>query len=804
MPGVYEKQCRGPRYDHMVTVAECCNSFMKNKQWKEAFNVVSQPLLTLCNDFELIEEFFYSGIFECCCELLTVRGLMSKGTEDEQDLGSLNLIIEQFSLLSSLQIQSYDEEIGEISMLIYFLTERHRYYIDIHWKSHELTYMGLFLKSHFTYLISIIEDKSKNFSESPSLLLITLKNIDITIRGFPPHRITPSTLEVLIDQSTWDTLSFSVNHVISSIFEISAKILDIKEGNYEVLKVYIQCLNVLYRIISFIPIIGTSPALQYHIVPSVYHIGIQRLLLSQYAGSVITRCACSNCEKYRKIQKLCRTKEDMMIVKSIPLIQRLVPTFNENNGLNILCKALNCIQGTISSDNFLSKDKQTSFVLSEMSNVQIFINMLMFTSWQITFDKLKLIIAQLMQMIPRSTKTLESNSSNNSCFIKRVITNSSENSINESSLNILKCNDREYLCTNNNLISTDKSNNKSNTKEFAVYNGAERDENSIRFLQSGQSRCCETSPKNNEVSLAENPKNSTKFDKEFIEILTCTDDTKYIINGITSILLQQVNFPIYSNGNDIKVIQNILELICPTYELILRKLLINWNTITEEIDNLSLSTNSITKLLEELKLILSLSIPLYLKHIIQKNISTTSDSKSKNIKKSIILYEAIESALSQFLNFFNDLFKRSCQAILTNMANGVEVSEYELENLYNIGIQLIGCFAIITDVPSYNWTTVTRRRFLASPYYEICGWMGSEQHKLNDFWAKIFSKDRCVFFKEVSQIIQLRAERAAAISSIQHVDFSLKEWNKISNFDAETDDEFESSIDAQLDMLEIE
>ncbi|KAJ1610773.1 hypothetical protein OIY81_1949 [Cryptosporidium canis] len=730
MTGVYEKQCRGARFDYMVSTVENCRDLLGGKNYKESYSLICELLLSLCNDRELVEEFFYSGAFEFCCEFLRIKGdsdmrIMNRDTPDVQEIEIPSLIVEQFSLLSSFTLQSFDEDIGEISMLIFFLTERHRYYVDVNWKSNELKYMGIFLQSHFQFLYSAIKSLNNlEKSEGISILLLTLKNIEVAIRSFPAHRIVPNMVKVLTENSTWEIISQLSETIISNTLELVFEQKEkSKNDNVNILMQFRECTLMLIQILTYFPTIGTSAGINRHIIPSFQQIGLQKLFLTQSNSMVSIRCSCRYCENCRKIQKICTKREELIIKESIPLLQELVEVFMRNNALDMLSNLITSIQNI---DNNCLIDETPSG--NYFGYQKTFINMIPFIQKAFDTDQLNKVVVTLMQIMPKSTKILANDlltttlESNKTCFTIMAISNSE---IEASDLNL-----------------GDQANSKS------------------------------------------------------IEIITLTEQTKSIVGCLTGIILQSYDFPLKNNEN--AQLSGILEIICPTFELLLRKCIIEWEKQIEIIINNRFTNEQMIMILSEINTLLNLLLPIYLKYLRQKN------SNSKNLNK--LAFQYLQKKLSSILSMLSECFLSLCQIFITESSSDkslkdnskastqVKVSQEQKDILYSIGFSLMSSLSIISDVSTYSWTCVSRRRYLPSPHFKVCGWISSNQFKFIDLWKRIFVTERCIVIKELSQITTLISERSSALNSKDIITRSLK-------FSSEDNDQYDAFLEDTDDEI---
>ncbi|KAH8740105.1 hypothetical protein FG386_001766 [Cryptosporidium ryanae] len=730
MPGVYEKQCRGPRFDYMVSIVEKCRDEKNRKNYASSYKIISELLFSICNDYELIEEFFYSGAFQCCCELLSIKGIseMNSGADNvlnDQEMEIPRLIIEQFSLISTFTIQSFDEEIGEISLLVYFLTERHRYYVDVNWKSHELEYISTFLQSHFKFLYCAINSFNKYQSnEGPSLLLMTLKNIEVVIRSCPGHRVVPNMIKVLADSSTWGIMTLLSEMITSNIVDI---VSEKKDDSSSQITQFRECAIVLIQIIAHIPIIGVNKGLNKYLIPSLTQIGLQKLLLSQNNGDVYIRCSCKYCENCRKIQKICTKKDELIIQETIPLFQTLFESFMKNEALNIIINLISSLQKTedYSTLNEDIIDKIFGYKKTYLIMLQHIIKTL-------DSDNFSKVMISLMKIFPKYTK---------------------------------------FKCESSVIENYSESMNRSFIK--------------LRISKQVY---------NEEASLSK----IDHVSEEIFEIISLSDNAKLIASCITSIILHKFDFPINYNSN----LSQILEIICPTFELIIKKLIVEWEKKSELLRSIVFSFEQIITILSETKTFLILLVPIYIRYLFNKK--SVNEIKSKNS------FNFIRKGISDVLNLFTDLFQTCCQMTITQSIKSeseVKISKVssfidmdKKDTIYSIGSSLISCLAIISDVSTYNWTCVSRRRYIPSPHFEICGWIASNQYKFMDHWKNIFLLDRCICIKELSQIITLISERSSGLNSRKNITennlyFSKEFLDQCETYFEETDEEINIESD---------
>ncbi|KAF7458396.1 Armadillo-type fold containing protein [Cryptosporidium felis] len=728
MTGVYEKQCKGARFDYMVSTVNKCRELVKQKNYKESYSKICELLLSLCNDRELVEEFFYSGAFELCCEFLTIKGendmKRSKEASDYQDIEIPSLIIEQFSLLSSFTLQSFDEEIGEISLLIFFLAERHRYYVDVNWKSRELRYMGIFLHSHFQFLYSAIKFYSDfERDEGPSLLLLTLKNIEVAIRGFPAHRIVPNMAKVLTENLTWELIELVSEMIISNTIELISELKGKTLTNHtRVLSQFRECAQTLIQIITYLPTIGTSSGINKLISPSLTQIGLQKLLLTQNNGIVGNRCSCKYCENCRKIQKVCTQRDELIIKETAPFLRELIEVFIRNNALDILSNLITCIQN-IDNNCLINNITPNNY----FSYQKTFVNMMPFIQKSLDTDLLNKSIVILMQIMPKLTKI-------------------NENSNSESSIeSILSC-----------------------------------------FKKVSISEPTELNPVKIKIGNMNN-----------IEIVTLSDQAKSIVHCLSSIILHSLHYPLKNTGN--VQLSGALEIVCPTFELLLRKYIVEWEKYSEIIFGIKFTSDQLVIIMSEVSTLLALIIPVYIKYLKQK-----SSNSIKGSQKST--FQFIQKGLSNILSVFSEFFLTLSQMFITdskldklssenvNKLVRSQIPQEKRDTIYSIGTTLISCLSIVSDVSTYSWTCISRRRYLPSPHYKICGWISSNQYKFTDLWKQIFTSERCIFVKELSQIITIISERSSALNSKYLIFNDSKKTSELDQIETTIEDTDEEVI----------
>jgi hypothetical protein len=188
MPGAYTKHMEGERYDRLCETVKECHQLLNERNegnTKDVQYLVTR-LLVLVMDYskKTIEEFVYAGGFTLFFRLIKERS-------ENVSIGSITGVLRFFSILLVQQVDPYDENLGVLPMLTYFLCERHTHSVDIEWNQHELTLMMQFLDS----LIQIITAKTDaHIQQSDKLTCLHL--MSNVLKSYPPHRVVNSAIYV--------------------------------------------------------------------------------------------------------------------------------------------------------------------------------------------------------------------------------------------------------------------------------------------------------------------------------------------------------------------------------------------------------------------------------------------------------------------------------------------------------------------------------------------------------------------------------------------------------------------------------
>eukprot|EP00921_Rhytidocystis_pertsovi_P010308 GHVQ01016593.1.p1 GENE.GHVQ01016593.1~~GHVQ01016593.1.p1 ORF type:complete len:353 (+),score=71.23 GHVQ01016593.1:642-1700(+) len=147
MPGAYEKRMSGPRFERMVERVQQCREMMKTPSQHHQLITVQLPLLTIevGNDKRSVEEFCYAEGLDVLCDVLRMR-------RTTPSLGDVGGVIQELSGMLCKEMNPFDDDLGYLPLLVYFLSERHKYYVDINWMPGELRFMKMWIESHLAVL----------------------------------------------------------------------------------------------------------------------------------------------------------------------------------------------------------------------------------------------------------------------------------------------------------------------------------------------------------------------------------------------------------------------------------------------------------------------------------------------------------------------------------------------------------------------------------------------------------------------------------------------------------------------------
>ncbi|XP_053992728.1 uncharacterized protein LOC128883897 [Hylaeus volcanicus] len=306
MTGAYTKHMEGERYDRLCETVKECHRLLNEKSVENTRDVqyLVTRLLILVMDYskKTIEEFVYAGGFTLFFRLVKERS-------ENPFIGSISGILRFFSILLVQQVDPYDENLGVLPMLTYFLCERHTHSVDIEWNHHELTLMMQFLDS----ILQIVTAKA-NANVEQSDILTCLHLMSSALKSYPPHRVVNSAIFV-----------FSVERC-KKFFTALEEFTELWKNPKHTLLLG----EILFSICSF----GLGPSISADLPISVLMLNIQSCLLPQL------RCPCTQCEFLRRIQRAARERDELGVTKAAESRKQLCFALIQADIMRLLMKLL--------------------------------------------------------------------------------------------------------------------------------------------------------------------------------------------------------------------------------------------------------------------------------------------------------------------------------------------------------------------------------------------------------------------------------------------------------------------------------
>ncbi|KAL8430323.1 hypothetical protein ACSSS7_005991 [Eimeria intestinalis] len=337
-------------------------------------------------EIEVAEVFFECGIHSLFCNVVERADPSVHPAVFEQ-------ILRVYEVYQLIEVDPFDDDMGLVSLLNFFLSERHSYYVDIHWRENELSYMQEFISS-FLKLVSFRANQVEPFSgvstqsTASESSLTDAPNHNKTIEStshlsaeaarllhaclwtFPPHRVVSrmalSFSRVKCAELLRAFSFFSIGNENVSLLEV--KLLQEKTWEFKgiLLQVYpfknsrdAQLMHLLQQVetVAAIAFFGVGPALTRKAV---------RAALSWSCSSFACRderCPCSSCEFHRRLLKLLRCRDELGVQSSTEAKRQICFSLVRANVTGFLDQALRATPTANTSTDFLGGPSGSSTLL---------------------------------------------------------------------------------------------------------------------------------------------------------------------------------------------------------------------------------------------------------------------------------------------------------------------------------------------------------------------------------------------------------------------------------------------------------
>ncbi|PHJ22457.1 hypothetical protein CSUI_003692 [Cystoisospora suis] len=258
---------------------------------------------------EVAEVFFVGGLHTVLCDLLELAC-------QHPEIGDVMPILNEYQRLLLTEIDPFDDDIGCVPLLVYFLSERHHFYVDIHWQHQELTLMQKFLSALLSLLktqqgasaatkspasrtsgdATVLREQDGSSSatavaEQPEQTRVAaVKLLCRTLFSYPPHRVV-SRMAAVFDPLRCRTL---VDAIVGA-----STLWDTPKG-----------LNHIAQTTASIAIFGIGAPLVSALVPaSLLWVASTNLIRE-------SRCPCTPCELQRRLIKISRNRDEIGVLQA--------------------------------------------------------------------------------------------------------------------------------------------------------------------------------------------------------------------------------------------------------------------------------------------------------------------------------------------------------------------------------------------------------------------------------------------------------------------------------------------------------
>eukprot|EP00922_Rhytidocystis_sp_ex-Travisia-forbesii_P048385 GHVS01072058.1.p1 GENE.GHVS01072058.1~~GHVS01072058.1.p1 ORF type:complete len:808 (+),score=148.53 GHVS01072058.1:1402-3825(+) len=305
MPGAYEKQMQGGRYERMVERVKQCRRALADPTMHHDLISVHLPLLTVevGHDKKSVEEFCYAEGLLVMCEILKER-------RKHETLGDAMGILQEFSSLLCKEFNPFDDDIGYIPLLVYFLSERHKYYVDINWMPHELTFMKIWIEAH----LALLSTPTSSASLPQNTRLAAVNTLYVSLLTFPPHRVVSQMAECFHTEGC--------NALVEAVRGLPA-LMETAKGRRR-----------LSQLLAAVTFFGLGLQVSWELTHS------QLLWATSVNLAKQLRCPCSKCEMHRRLQKVARNRDEFGVIKAQQAKQGICIGFVEGGGLQLLLDVL--------------------------------------------------------------------------------------------------------------------------------------------------------------------------------------------------------------------------------------------------------------------------------------------------------------------------------------------------------------------------------------------------------------------------------------------------------------------------------
>ncbi|KAL8274091.1 hypothetical protein Esti_001933 [Eimeria stiedai] len=285
-------------------------------------------------EIEVAEVFFECGVHSFFCKVLEEANPSVHLAVFEQILGV-------YGVYQLIEVDPFDDDMGLVSLLNFFLSERHSYYIDIHWRENELSHMQAFISSllklasfraglpegfscvstQSTASESSLPDTPTHKAIDSALHLSTeaARLLHVCLWTFPPHRVVSRM-----------ALSFSRVRCAELLRSFSCSSIDSESGSLSEAKL----LQLKVETVAAIAFFGVGPSLTRKAA---------RAALAWSCSSFACRderCPCSSCEFQRRLLKLLRCRDELGVQASTEAKRQICFALVRANVTDFLDQAL--------------------------------------------------------------------------------------------------------------------------------------------------------------------------------------------------------------------------------------------------------------------------------------------------------------------------------------------------------------------------------------------------------------------------------------------------------------------------------
>lgn len=269
-------------------------------------------------------------------ETETANGAETETADDTATYCRLSWIFDCLNVWIDVTVSSFDHTLGDLPLLIYFLSERDNYSIDLAWVWRDATRLSTFINMMIRSLNILVARKVAD-ENSSILLLHGCEILSFCLSTFPPFRVTPLAYAALAEI---DGLLASLNAKAFNELEASrteettSGSSPSSSGSPSSSSPSLSLLSVTMRLLTSITLFGIGPSVSSMVSSMAGCVAMQRSLIGE-------RCACNFCELSRRTLKAIVSRDELGVEASYDIASNTASKLiKPHSGIHLLLDGL--------------------------------------------------------------------------------------------------------------------------------------------------------------------------------------------------------------------------------------------------------------------------------------------------------------------------------------------------------------------------------------------------------------------------------------------------------------------------------